>query len=59
MNVPPAPPVEADAEADAEALALWAQAEPAASSTMIAPLMVTRSPFRTFLMWCLLPLKRS
>src|SRR5262245_20653447 len=55
MNVPPDPPADADSAADALALALWAHADPAASSTMIMPLSVTRSPLRTFLMWCLLP----
>src|SRR3954447_4799285 len=55
MNVPPDPPA-ADAEADPDALALCAQAAPAARSTMIRPLTKTRSPLRTFLMWCLLPL---
>jgi hypothetical protein len=59
MNVPPDPPAEADADADAFALALCAHAVPAANRTMIRPLSETRSPFRTVLMWSLLPLKRS
>src|SRR5690242_2101774 len=59
MKVPPDPPVEADADSDALALALCAHAVPAANRTMIRPLSETRSPFRTFLMWCLLPFKPS
>jgi hypothetical protein len=59
MNVPPDPPAETDADADAFALALCAHAVPAANRTMIRPLSETRSPFRTVLMWSLLPLKRS
>src|SRR5215510_14150811 len=53
MNVPPAWP--ASAEADAFALALCAHAVPAARRPTIRPLSRTRSPLRTFLMWCLLP----
>ena len=49
MNIPPAVP-DGAADADAFALALWAQAVPAARITMIIPLSVTKSPLRTFLM---------